>query len=531
MAPSASAAVADATVTASDTPLVFPTVDDQPAGDWNVTTGAGTFLVGEQFALSVGDSDSGAAANCLISGDEIGFGAATPTVTINAPTAASDQAVFSVSTTSTGAACATAGVKNTLILTVTHSGTATDFDISGITYSVGDAVSPGPIDVVAGQFNGTGNTAVTGSVDVSGAANAFISPVRVTANVPPTGVRPGTSGNPVSNVTIQEFQPGAVGSSGDFVCLTIVDITSTGSDTDPGDVTFGGTPTISATGGGSEADNIQLGTGDPAPTTSTQITFEVTDPSTTGPGTFTVGGITINTPNPNDFGQVLVTVSSGADRDAACASGEIATGVPAPTVVLTSIIGVERIAGSNRFATARALGSDAFGCAQTALIARGDVFADALAGSYLAGWFYAPILLSGNNSVPTDTIQALREMGVRNVILLGQTAALSQAVATQLAGTPQYECGGGDQVSSRGWHLAPRGHAHRWHRPVRDGEAAGGGARPRRGRHRRLRQRHRPEPQEDGHRCQRRELPGCPRCSAHGVQREQQRPRLLRSVR
>lgn len=446
MAPPAHAAVDSATVTASAQPAIYPTLNDQPAGDWNVTTGTGTFLVGEQFVLSVGDSD-GAATNCLITGDTVGFGSTVPTVTINTP--ASGQATFAVSTTSTGAACATAGVKNTLILTVTASGTATDFDITGITYNVGAAVTPGPVDVINGGVGGGPNTAAT-TVDVTDASNALISPVQVTANNPPVAIDPGSSGSAISPVTIQEFQPNVVGADPDtFVCLSLTDVTFTHDGSDIGDVTFSGTPTITATGGGAQASDIVVGTDPDNPADNSPfITFEVTHTSGTAPGKWVIGGITVDTPNGNDFGEVSATVSAGDDRTDACDSGEISPGIPDQTVVITSIIGVSRLQGSNRFATARAIAEDTNECSDIVLLARGDLFADALAGSYLAGFNgYAPILLSGVNALPADTIQAMRELGAQQVIMLGQTAALSASVQNTLSNTPSYECGGSDQRS------------------------------------------------------------------------------------
>lgn len=115
---------------------------------------------------------------------------------------------------------------------------------------------------------------------------------------------------------------------------------------------------------------------------------------------------------------------------------------PAPVLVPVST----RLSGDNRYDTAATIFSAAFSCASggasSAVIARGDAFADALAGSYLAGSRDTGVLLTATGSVPTETLAALRTSGARSVVLLGGTAAISDAVAAQLAATPSYACDG-----------------------------------------------------------------------------------------
>lgn len=102
----------------------------------------------------------------------------------------------------------------------------------------------------------------------------------------------------------------------------------------------------------------------------------------------------------------------------------------------TASFSFARLAGSNRYDTARrvAAGTFASGVA-TALVANGSLahFPDALAASYEAGYVGAPILLTDANTVPAETDQALSSLHVQNVIILGQTAAVSDAVAAHLS--------------------------------------------------------------------------------------------------
>ncbi|GAC1517954.1 MAG: hypothetical protein NVS1B12_07690 [Acidimicrobiales bacterium] len=103
----------------------------------------------------------------------------------------------------------------------------------------------------------------------------------------------------------------------------------------------------------------------------------------------------------------------------------------------TSSFSFTRLAGADRFDTARLVAQTAFpGGATTALLANGALahFPDALAGSYLAGNGHGPILLSNLDDIPAPTSQALSSLGVKNVVILGGTAAVDDNVATQLRG-------------------------------------------------------------------------------------------------
>ena len=116
----------------------------------------------------------------------------------------------------------------------------------------------------------------------------------------------------------------------------------------------------------------------------------------------------------------------------------------------TSEVTVSRLSGNDRFETAAAIARDTFTTASTALVARGDQFADALAGNYLAGRVKGPILLTAHGSVPAPTKQALSGLGVKDVVLLGGTAAISPAVEQELkaSGMNVRRIGGNDRYET-----------------------------------------------------------------------------------
>ena len=94
----------------------------------------------------------------------------------------------------------------------------------------------------------------------------------------------------------------------------------------------------------------------------------------------------------------------------------------------TADFSFERIAGDSRYATAAQLALENFPSTTGAIIATGEAFPDALAASFIAGYVNSPILLVERTRVPEATSTALAKLGVREVVLLGGTAAISQEV-------------------------------------------------------------------------------------------------------
>ena len=105
---------------------------------------------------------------------------------------------------------------------------------------------------------------------------------------------------------------------------------------------------------------------------------------------------------------------------------------------------VSRLAGTDRYDTARVIAEGTFPSAGTALIASGQTYPDALSASYLAGNQAAPILLTTATApVPPATLKALSDLQVKNVILIGGPASIGPDVANQLGATPSTNPTGG----------------------------------------------------------------------------------------
>lgn len=93
---------------------------------------------------------------------------------------------------------------------------------------------------------------------------------------------------------------------------------------------------------------------------------------------------------------------------------------------------LDQVAGRDRFSTAVVASRESFpDGADSAIIASGMSWADALAGAGLAG-VEQPLLLTAAGTLPEVTAAELRRLGVKNVTVLGGTASVSPAVEAQL---------------------------------------------------------------------------------------------------
>ncbi len=110
---------------------------------------------------------------------------------------------------------------------------------------------------------------------------------------------------------------------------------------------------------------------------------------------------------------------------------------------------VVRVAGSNRYSTGALVSSYAFPTgADTAYVATGTNFPDALAGGPAAVGTKGPVLLVEPNSIPSSVRSELARLGMSNIKVLGGTAAVSASLesslkayapsVTRLAGSNRY---------------------------------------------------------------------------------------------
>jgi putative cell wall-binding protein len=114
----------------------------------------------------------------------------------------------------------------------------------------------------------------------------------------------------------------------------------------------------------------------------------------------------------------------------------LAAALAVPVAALAQSDPLRRISGYDRYATAAAIARDGAGTSRVphAVLARGDDFADALAGVPLAGHLGAPLLLTRPSDLPAATDAALADLVTAGatIHLLGGTAAIGESVVDTL---------------------------------------------------------------------------------------------------
>ena len=93
---------------------------------------------------------------------------------------------------------------------------------------------------------------------------------------------------------------------------------------------------------------------------------------------------------------------------------------------------VNRLAGANRYETAVAISSDNFEKADTVILTNAQNYADGIAGVPLASKLNAPILLTAADKLNDKTLEEIKRLGAKNVIILGGESAVSADVAKAL---------------------------------------------------------------------------------------------------
>lgn len=94
----------------------------------------------------------------------------------------------------------------------------------------------------------------------------------------------------------------------------------------------------------------------------------------------------------------------------------------------------ERHSGDDRYATAVEISKAGWDSASVVVLARGDVYADALAGVPLAYANNAPVLLTTPKRLPDVTRDELVRLGASKVYILGGIGAVSQGIEDELVG-------------------------------------------------------------------------------------------------
>lgn len=138
-----------------------------------------------------------------------------------------------------------------------------------------------------------------------------------------------------------------------------------------------------------------------------------------------------------DGGGSTTMAVDGRVENRACCDAPGHRAVASALVVRSSAVtsDVQRLAGSDRFATAAAVAQAGWpDGAGTVLLASGRAFPDGLAGGPLGARIGAPLLLTEPGALPRATAAALDDLGAREAIVLGGPAAVADTVVDDLRG-------------------------------------------------------------------------------------------------
>jgi putative cell wall-binding protein len=135
---------------------------------------------------------------------------------------------------------------------------------------------------------------------------------------------------------------------------------------------------------------------------------------------------------------LLIVDGGAAHADAATVAmtrgldGVVGVGGPAslnPAVLDDLNADSYQFAGADRYDTSVQVNADAFERSDTAFLAVGTNFPDALSGVALAGALDAPLFITPGDCVPAATLDEFDRLDVADVQLLGGPAVLSENVA------------------------------------------------------------------------------------------------------
>jgi putative cell wall-binding protein len=125
-----------------------------------------------------------------------------------------------------------------------------------------------------------------------------------------------------------------------------------------------------------------------------------------------------------------------------------------PAIVVTRLSGADRFATNNVIDETGATtlgGTNGPKTFNTAIVATGNSFADALAVGPIVYNQSIPLVLTDSTSLSPPALQTLKDLQVKNVIIIGGTSAVSQAVETAITAAGfkvQYRIAGADRTGT-----------------------------------------------------------------------------------
>lgn len=93
---------------------------------------------------------------------------------------------------------------------------------------------------------------------------------------------------------------------------------------------------------------------------------------------------------------------------------------------------LDRSFGSNRYQTAISISQNGWTNSDYVIIANGEDFPDALSASPLAAYYNAPILLTAKDSISDETLNELKRLKVKKVLIIGGPGVVSNSIKSSI---------------------------------------------------------------------------------------------------
>ena len=370
----------------------------------------------------------------------------------------------------TSPSCGGVGVTDQIELTFSNTATADganpgffELTFNNIRYTVGAAVTPGPVHVIPfarqavdtapGTFANDdlfGGNVYSSATALMWTNNAFISPVTIAATG--TNLIADCSWQPLGSITLTELVGDALGNGVQRIYITGVD-------------SLMGPMAVAVTGNAGGSGTV------------TAITGSYIEVTLAGMVSGTSGTVTISGINASDCsdGDITTTLSSvvsvlnwvsyltpddqnllgdlNTDDSNELYTSDVNLGSEPSAYFAVSINVPARIGGNDRYETSAKIAYNLDLCQDWVVVVSGSSYPDALSAAYLAGalnWLYGseededfgtvPVLLVGTNSIPESVSAYMADVGAKNVYIVGGASAVSASVEATLRNTAATKC-------------------------------------------------------------------------------------------
>ena len=162
---------------------------------------------------------------------------------------------------------------------------------------------------------------------------------------------------------------------------------------------------------------------------------EMIDSLTSSPLGIAVNGPTLFVEKDTILQEVLAEINRLQPKKVIIAGGDSVVSEKVVKQIEAMGVEVERTAGENRFQTAVKIGEQIRRNSTNKtdiILANGNNFIDALTAGSLAAKMNIPILLTGDSSLNNITEKAIREWGIKNVIVVGGDKQVSNGIISKL---------------------------------------------------------------------------------------------------